>query len=77
MATHSSILVCKIPWTEEPGGLQSVHGVPKESDITEHACNAMQKKKKSGSKKLDLLKNCSYTHDLSQFSLIFPWPLTI
>ena len=24
MATHSSILVCRIPWTEEPGGLQSV-----------------------------------------------------
>ena len=24
MATHSSILVCKIPWTEEPGGLQSM-----------------------------------------------------
>ena len=21
MATHSSILTCKIPWTEEPGGL--------------------------------------------------------
>ena len=21
MATHSSILVCKIPWTKEPGGL--------------------------------------------------------
>ena len=24
MATHSSILGEKIPWTEEPGGLQSV-----------------------------------------------------
>ena len=24
MATHSSILVCKIPWTEEAGGLQSM-----------------------------------------------------
>ena len=23
MATHSSILVCRIPWTEEPGVLQS------------------------------------------------------
>ena len=23
MATHSSILPWKIPWTEEPGGLQS------------------------------------------------------
>ena len=24
MTTHSSILACRIPWTEEPGGLQSV-----------------------------------------------------
>ena len=24
MATHSSILAGKIPWTEEPGGLQSI-----------------------------------------------------
>ena len=24
MATHSSILFSEIPWTEEPGGLQSV-----------------------------------------------------
>ena len=35
MATHSSILAWKIPWTEEPEGLQ-VHGVTK-SDTTEHA----------------------------------------
>ena len=27
MATHSSILAWKTPWTEEPGGL--VHGVAK------------------------------------------------
>ena len=24
MATHSSILVCEISWTEEPGRLQSI-----------------------------------------------------
>ena len=24
MATHSSILAWKIPWTEDPGGLQSM-----------------------------------------------------
>ena len=33
MATHSSILDWEIPWTEEPGGLQS-WGC-KESDTTE------------------------------------------
>ena len=28
IATHSSILVWRTPWTEEPGGLQSV-GLPR------------------------------------------------
>ena len=28
MATHSSITACRLPWTEEPGGLK-VHGVTK------------------------------------------------
>jgi len=27
MATHSSILAWEIPWTEEPSGLHTVHGV--------------------------------------------------
>ena len=35
MATHSSILVWKIPQTEEPGGLYSPWG-HKDSDATEH-----------------------------------------
>ena len=34
MATHSSILVCRIPWTEEPGRLYSPWGC-KESVKTE------------------------------------------
>ena len=33
MATHSGILAWRIPWTEEPGGLQSMGH--KESDMTE------------------------------------------
>ena len=32
MAIHSSILAWKIPWTQEPGGLQSMG--PQESDMT-------------------------------------------
>ena len=32
MAIHSSILGWKIPWTEEPGGLQSMGS--QESDVT-------------------------------------------
>ena len=34
MATHSSILAWRIPWTEEPGGLQSMGFI--ELDMTEH-----------------------------------------
>ena len=33
MATHSSILTWRIPWTEEPGGLQSMRS-QKPSDTT-------------------------------------------
>ena len=33
MATHSSVLVWRIPWTEEPGALQSME--LQESDPTE------------------------------------------
>ena len=33
MANNSGILARKIPWTEEPGGVQSM-GVTKESDTT-------------------------------------------
>ena len=33
MTTHSSILAWRIPWTEQPGGLQSMGH--KESDTTE------------------------------------------
>ena len=33
MATHSSILAWRIPWTREPGGLQSLG--PKKLDVTE------------------------------------------
>ena len=29
MATHSSVLAWRIPWTEKPGGLYVVHGVAK------------------------------------------------
>ena len=36
MATHSIILAWEIPWTEDPGGLQSM-GLNK-SDTTEFAC---------------------------------------
>ena len=33
MATHSSVLACKVPWREEPGELQSTGA---QIDMTEH-----------------------------------------
>ena len=43
MATHSSMLAWEIPWTEEPGGLQSL-GL--QSDMTwqliEYYCSAYE-----------------------------------
>ena len=37
MATHSSILAWKIPWTEEPGRLQSTGSQRVTAEATEHA----------------------------------------
>ena len=40
MATHSSILARRIPWTEEPGGLQSM-GLQSQTRVKQpsrHAC---------------------------------------
>ena len=34
MATHTSILACSIPWTEEPGGLQSMGSQNKHNLVT-------------------------------------------
>ena len=39
MAAHSSILAWRIPWTEEPGGVRSVHGLQRVAQdlASEHA----------------------------------------
>ena len=39
MATRSSILAWRMPWTEESGRLHTVHGVTEESDMTEQLNN--------------------------------------
>ena len=44
MATDSSILAWKIPWTEEPGGPQAM-GVTKASDTTQRLNNNHHKKR--------------------------------
>ena len=39
MATHSSILAWRIPWTEEPGNIQSMGSQELDmTEATEHAC---------------------------------------
>ena len=45
MATHSSILAWRIPWTEEPGGLQSTGS--QELDTTEATQHAHMRCSKS------------------------------
>ena len=43
MATHSSVLAWEVPWTEEPGGLQSMWSQRAEHDLaTAHACTMCQ-----------------------------------
>ena len=37
MATHSSILAWKTPWTEEPGGLQSMESQKSRTQLSAHA----------------------------------------
>ena len=39
MATHSSVLAYRIPWTEEPGGLQSIGS--HRADMTEATQSGM------------------------------------
>ena len=41
MATHSSIFAWEVPWTEEPGGLQSMGS--QEMDRTEQLNNNIQR----------------------------------
>ena len=44
-ATHSNILAWRIPWTEEPGGLQSMESQRVGHDwVTEHALDLRHKK---------------------------------
>ena len=46
VATHSSILAWKIPWTEESGGVQFMGH--KESDTTEHMAHMLSLWNKMG-----------------------------
>ena len=65
MATHSSILAWRIPWTEEFGGLQSMGH--KESDITEKRLS-MHHKNENFKKLGKSLKDLRQTYSLPVLS---------
>ena len=44
--THSSILTWRIPWTEEPGGIQSLVLQRDMTEATENACKPTYNKDK-------------------------------
>ena len=39
MAAHSGILAWEIPWTEEPGGLQSIPKGQDTTEVTQHTAS--------------------------------------
>ena len=53
MATHSSILAWRIPWTEEPGGLQSMGSQRVRHDFVTEQHRVEVKGDEKGNKVLD------------------------
>ena len=82
MATHSSILAWRMPWTEEPGGLQSMGSQRVRHDrVTEHSAaqSALGKRKEpqvrvGGSRKTEVGsgKANSVIEDVSRSCSHFP-----
>ena len=73
MATRSSILAWRIPWTEEPGGLHTGHGVT-ESDTTERLalteCLVLVRVTKNFNHLIsESCTNCSYVYMAVSLSL--------
>ena len=60
MATHSSILAWTIPWTEEPGGLQSMGSQKSQTCLKrQHARRAWLKPRQHGSRRVRRQSNVS------------------
>jgi len=77
MATHSSILAWRIPWTEEPGGLQSMGSQKSWTQLSTHthtkALKTLQKIQFTICYRSLIGRYCSTTI----FFLHFPKPGTI
>ena len=66
MATHSSILAWRIPWPEEPGGLQSMGSQRVRHDrVTQHSTQHLLKGQ-SGCYELRPVQNNYHGHDWKQ-----------
>ena len=66
MATHSSVLVWRIPWTQEPGGLQGYPPGHKESGMTEATAYARGHSMAQRVKNLPAMQEPQETWVLSQ-----------
>ena len=64
-SNHSSILAWRIPWTEEPGGLQPTGD--KESGVTEHAFTHTHNLESNSN--LDIL--CFFGKNLTMISIYY------
>ena len=69
MATHSSILAWRIPWTEEPDGLQSMgHKKAEMTEVTYHITTTMITLLIIPKKAILLSEMCSPTGDVEEVS---------
>ena len=64
MATHSSILAGEIPWTEEPGGLQTT-GSPKSGTLLSNRCCCGEV--------ISVVSDSVRPHGLQPTGLLRPW----
>ena len=64
MATHSSILAWRIPWTEGPGGLHSPWGC-KQLDRTEQLNNKLSTLESTGEGKKVIIILCNFSASLT------------
>ena len=72
MATHSSILMWRIPWTEEPGGLQ-FHGIVKSWTWLSNFHRTFKLLCRCESESFSVMSDCLPSHGLKPTRLPFPY----
>ena len=71
MAAHSSILAWEVPWTREPDGLHTVHGVAEESDTAYRLPRNVKEETELGSSSGQAAHIRLHTWSPSQWTLNF------